>query len=411
MEYLLLNIAMVRPVFGRIFSPVFAFGRHLYDHVVPSHRNNYHPHILGHRSLALISILLVTVKIFSLSVLAFGAVDTASSAAITTENIISLTNESRLAYGLAALSENQQLKAAAQAKAEDMLAKGYFAHNTPDGKTPWDFIVSAGYTYLQAGENLAVNFLDAEDVEAAWMNSPGHKANILNKHFQEIGIGIAQGTYQGHNAIFVVQEFGLAAQQKVLLSEEPTVVEGLGAKVPAAKVTDKKAVLDSASLGIVNAEVVAEDQTIKVKAEIAGPAVKVLAYFGGQAVMLNPKEYGVWEADVPWNQITSNNPSVRIVAIDMGGQTVQTQLADFAEDTKTNFSFINHASAAERTALFMGTKFNPKNLEHNFYLIFIAAFLTCLIMAILIKRHIQHLALIANSGFVAMLAILLWWVG
>ena len=191
MEYLLLNIAMVRPVFGRIFSPVFAFGRHLYDHVVPSHRNNYHPHILGHRSLALISILLVTVKIFSLSVLAFGAVDTASSAAITTENIISLTNESRLAYGLAALSENQQLKAAAQAKAEDMLAKGYFAHNTPDGKTPWDFIVSAGYTYLQAGENLAVNFLDAEDVEAAWMNSPGHKANILNKHFQEIGIGIA----------------------------------------------------------------------------------------------------------------------------------------------------------------------------------------------------------------------------
>src|SRR4029078_3041745 len=125
------------------------------------------------------------------------------------------TNTSRNSYGLSTLTYNDELAKAAQTKANDMLAKGYFAHNTPDGKTPWDFIQAQHYNYIMAGENLAVNFTEAENVEDAWMNSPGHKANILNKNCEEIGIGISQGNFQGHNAIFVVQMFGTPVEQKI----------------------------------------------------------------------------------------------------------------------------------------------------------------------------------------------------
>src|SRR6185437_3470690 len=100
----------------------------------------YHPHILGHRALALFSGLLVAVKIFTLAVLSFGPIAPAFSSAITPTNIISLTNESRAQFSLGSLTENSVLDKAAQAKAADMLAKGYFAHVTPDGHTPWDFI-------------------------------------------------------------------------------------------------------------------------------------------------------------------------------------------------------------------------------------------------------------------------------
>ena len=121
------------------------------------------------------------------------------------------------------------------------MAKGYFAHNTPDGQTPWSFIAAQGYNYLAAGENLAVNFYQAEDVESVWMNSPEHKANILNQSFEEIGIGIAQGEFQGHNAILVVQMFGLPVEQKIALASEPTKVQTQAVPAPAQAVSSKQA--------------------------------------------------------------------------------------------------------------------------------------------------------------------------
>jgi len=233
MEYVLKVITFPQIGLRRIVSPLGVLSRHIHDHFIPHARNNYHPHILARRNLGLMSGLLVAVRIFTFALLSFGPVLPAFSSAITEQNIISLTNESRQQFSVAVLTENQILDKAAQAKADDMLAKGYFAHNSPDGRTPWDFITSAGYSYLMAGENLAVNFTEAESVETAWMNSPGHKANILNKNFQDIGIGISQGTYQGHTAIFVVQEFGLPAAQPVALTDTPTKVQTNNVPAPA----------------------------------------------------------------------------------------------------------------------------------------------------------------------------------
>ncbi len=128
---------------------------------------------------------------------------------ITKEKVIQLVNESRRAEGLETLKENEKLSLAASQKAEDMIKKKYFAHNSPDGITPWSWIEKSGYNYRYAGENLAIDFKDAESQHTAWMKSPTHRKNILNSDFQEIGVAVKEGVIEGHLATITVQEFGL----------------------------------------------------------------------------------------------------------------------------------------------------------------------------------------------------------
>ena len=75
-----------------------------------------------------------------------------------------------------------------------MAQKGYFAHVSPEGLTPWYWLGEVGYTFSHAGENLAVNFAEPEEVVDAWMNSLAHRTNILNGNFQEIGIAISHNS-------------------------------------------------------------------------------------------------------------------------------------------------------------------------------------------------------------------------
>jgi hypothetical protein len=139
---------------------------------------------------------------FSLQSLASQALE------ITPEEVIKMVNNSRQAEGLEILVENEKLSQAAQAKIEDMLKEGYFAHSSPSGKTPWFWIEKTGYDYHYAGENLAMDFKNAQEQHVAWMKSPTHKKNILNKDFQEIGVAVKQGFIEGHIATITVQEFG-----------------------------------------------------------------------------------------------------------------------------------------------------------------------------------------------------------
>jgi hypothetical protein len=129
-------------------------------------------------------------------------------AGITKEEVIQMVNDSREEDGLEILTENEKLSQAAQAKAENMLKENYFAHNSPSGKTPWFWIEQSGYDYHYAGENLAMDFKTAGEQHLAWMKSPTHKKNILNKDFREIGVAVREGFIEGHMAIITVQEFG-----------------------------------------------------------------------------------------------------------------------------------------------------------------------------------------------------------
>lgn len=101
------------------------------------------------------------------------------------------TNSQRSANGSAALTINSKLNAAAQAKANDMVARDYWSHNTPDGEEPWVFIDAQGYNYTKAGENLAYGFDTSNKTIIGWMNSPSHRANLLDVAFTEVGFGYA----------------------------------------------------------------------------------------------------------------------------------------------------------------------------------------------------------------------------
>ncbi|MFA7309810.1 MAG: CAP domain-containing protein [Candidatus Paceibacterota bacterium] len=135
-------------------------------------------------------------------------------------SIIENTNADRVMSGVGTLSEDPLLSVAAQKKANDMAARGYFSHVDPNGRLPWYWMSRVGYWYLKAGENLAMNFTDAAALEAAWMSSPTHRANIVKAPYTRIGIGIASGTYQGRTTTFVVQFFATPAPQKKSITKK-----------------------------------------------------------------------------------------------------------------------------------------------------------------------------------------------
>lgn len=110
---------------------------------------------------------------------------------ISPTGLLESTNEQRTTAGNVTLTLNEQLSGAAQKKAQDMVARNYWSHKTPEGGDPWTFIVAENYSYRKAGENLAYGFADSKGVVTGWMNSPSHRSNLLDKDFREVGFGIA----------------------------------------------------------------------------------------------------------------------------------------------------------------------------------------------------------------------------
>lgn len=172
--------------------------------------------LLGGASVGMLTVVIVLMFAASSAVPHY-AMRSKQVAAVVSAVLADLANGDRVSNNLATLRINPILAAAAQAKADDMATKGYFAHTAPDGTDPWHWFQKAGYEYDYAGENLAIDFSDSGDVERAWMQSPAHRENILNMHFTEIGIATAVGMYQGRQTVFVVQEFG--SPSKALATE------------------------------------------------------------------------------------------------------------------------------------------------------------------------------------------------
>jgi len=122
--------------------------------------------------------------------------------------ILEEINRQRLVNSLPVLTLNSKLNKAAELKVTDMVKNGYFDHNSPTGLTPWCWFDEVGYDFIYAGENLAVDFDSPEGIVQAWMDSPSHRQNILDNHFNETGLAVMQGEHNGHSSLFVVQMFG-----------------------------------------------------------------------------------------------------------------------------------------------------------------------------------------------------------
>jgi len=181
------------------------------DFFIPHSGNQYAPHSLQKAAVVAMSLWVLlsfaTVNIQSLLWLSSDwLVSTILPAVIVEE-----TNAERTAGALGTLTRSPVLDAAAMLKAKHMADNEYFAHYSPDGISPWYWFNQVSYPFVYAGENLAIHFTDSRAVVDAWMNSPTHRANIMNGNYTEIGVAAVEGTYQGFPTVYVVQLFGRPA--------------------------------------------------------------------------------------------------------------------------------------------------------------------------------------------------------
>ncbi|PIR89670.1 hypothetical protein COS93_01160 [bacterium (Candidatus Gribaldobacteria) CG07_land_8_20_14_0_80_33_18] len=189
---------------------------------IPCKENNYRPKFLDSKFLIYYFIFLFILKFISFSSL-FILPKSVYFADITKTRLVELTNKTRETLGLQSLKVNPLLEKAAELKAQDMFSKGYFSHYSPTGISPWYWIKLADYNYRSAGENLAIGFLDSNEVVNAWEDSPSHRENILNSNYSEIGIAVVKGEFLGNKTYVVVQMFASPKiKQETIFEEEKT---------------------------------------------------------------------------------------------------------------------------------------------------------------------------------------------
>jgi len=190
---------------------------------VPTRENNFRPKFLTSRVLLYCLLILFILKIITVPFLIYFPKSVFFSAIVKT-TLIELLNQERKSLGLQSLKENTVLDNAAILKAQDILEKDYFSHQSPEGVSPWHWFKIAGYNYKIAGENLAIGFLDSSEVNQSWMDSPLHRANLLNANYKDVGIAVLTGDFQGNETTVVVQLFGelkpVAAGLKVQTKEQ-----------------------------------------------------------------------------------------------------------------------------------------------------------------------------------------------
>jgi len=245
------------------------FWRKVHAYVIPTKHNAYRPRLLHSSWLIFFLALILTAEAVLLTNIFAGQSARTYLAAVLPLEVVELTNLERGFNNVRTLTESLALKEAAEHKARDMAAKGYFSHVGPDGKEPWVWLTEAGYAYGTAGENLAVRFNESADVVEAWMASPSHRANIVKPTYTEIGVGVAEGTYKGAPATFVVQYFGRP------------LIASLVAETPAPAETGSSQVLGAATDGL------AKETVAKVVAGLgAAPSTQALGLLGGVAVLL-----------------------------------------------------------------------------------------------------------------------------
>lgn len=206
--------------------------------VHPRRSNNYRPKLLHVEGVLAICVLTV-----GFGIAFWSAVQSPSflgdilgySSDISVSDVVSLTNQERAKSGLSQLTLNAKLSEAASGKARDMFTEQYWAHTSPSGTEPWDFISGAGYSYRVAGENLARDFATTTQMVAAWMASPTHRDNIMHPRYQEIGVAVVNGTLEGIETTLVVQMFGTPRAEQV--AQVPTTVQPARAEAVSGQTT------------------------------------------------------------------------------------------------------------------------------------------------------------------------------
>jgi hypothetical protein len=197
--------------------------------------------------------------------------------------IIELTNKEREKIDLERLTENSWLDQAAYGKAQDMLARQYFAHQSDEGWELDHWVKGAGYNFSIAGENLAMGFTTPEKTVQAWVASPTHYANIKEKNFKDIGVATVNGPYNEINTNMTVQYFGrlkTTANQTPALSVAPV----------------KNSLLSEKTEIIIASTPEKETKVLAVKAELPVETEKATVQVREKEIALEKTASNTWEA-------------------------------------------------------------------------------------------------------------------
>ena len=209
------------------------FLRHLF---IPHHTNNHHARVLHIDAMFVYLLAFVLFRLLlSLGHAQFPDV-LGFATDIRVEQLLTATNAKRAETGLDPLVLDGRLSRAAALKAQDMFTNNYWAHDSPSGKSPWEFVTAAGYRYRVAGENLAKNFSVSSGVVDAWMASPTHRENIMRGDYQDIGFAVVNGVWGGEETTLVVEMFG-AGDSQLAYQIKPTILtQTAAATVPSSLV-------------------------------------------------------------------------------------------------------------------------------------------------------------------------------
>ena len=221
---------------------------------IPCEENKFRPKFLESKALTYYILVLLILKLFAIPFFIYFP-KSVFFADITKSILINLTNKNRELVGIQSLKENQKLNEIAYLKAKDMIEKDYFSHSSPQGNSPWYWFKEGGYDYQVAGENLAIGFLDSEEVVSAWLNSPSHKKNLLNSNYQETGIAVLKGNFQGKETTLIVQFFA-APRIVSLAKEKPKTIT----KKPQEEITATPTIIQSKETPLVLGEVKEKDK-------------------------------------------------------------------------------------------------------------------------------------------------------
>lgn len=197
-------------------------GKFLSNTFLPSKYNNQRPRILHPAGLSVLVGLFLLVNAVRSFLLLLPGFILGYSSSVTVDQVIAMTNQERSTAGLPPLRQNPLLTQAAYAKANDMFTQDYWAHVSPSGTQPWQFIRNAGYGYRYAGENLARDFAETPSLMQAWLASTTHRDNILSSRYQDIGVAVIDGRLGGIETRLVVQMFGSPVAPAVARVEPQT---------------------------------------------------------------------------------------------------------------------------------------------------------------------------------------------
>ncbi len=386
--------------------------KHLKKFFIPHKGNNYHPHILHTKRAIFYGIIFLVMKfiVFVFVVLlpfeTFTMPDMLKSFA---DKIIKQTNEIRNKQGIASLSGEVKLFSSANSKSWDMVQNNYFEHTSPAGKHLKDFLQEADYNYRVAGENLAVGFYNVDQLIKAWVNSPTHYDNLVDKDFQDIGIGMAVGTFKGtENIIFVTEHFGV--QKKVEAIPE---VAGITSEV-----ADIPEVQNSVLLPIIydreKSEVFWQENpdstiTLTTRAYVTGSISKVTVEANQYDLELFPTDQtGLYIGKIQFVGNSDDlfrtivNPTIKIT--DEKGQVTNDSISWYNPKILSVSSIEKYNQSKDG----LSRMFSIFNVSRGIYLFFIVFFTVALALKIFIEFKIQHPHIIFQTLLLISLLVVLF---